>query len=165
MFQPFLPLYADPSTARPGSNLNDSALEGSTLPLLHSNFFFFLIEVGCHFLFQGIFPTQGSNSHLLHWQVDSLPRSHQGSPNNPKCSSKFPRQMLSWRPPDHHLSVMPTWLTFPLVWEDLAVFPIRLEGEAFSLHVRATWYNDHAFRHWPHVPCSERLPPGGVIRN
>ena len=121
--------------------------------------------VGCHFLFQGIFPTQGSNSHLLHWQVDSLPRSHQGSPNNPKCSSKFPRQMLSWRPPDHHLSVMPTWLTFPLVWEDLAVFPIRLEGEAFSLHVRATWYNDHAFRHWPHVPCSERLPPGGVIRN
>ena len=31
--------------------------------------------VGCHFLLQGIFLTQGSNSHLLgllHWQVDSL---------------------------------------------------------------------------------------------
>ena len=31
--------------------------------------------VGCHFLFQGIFPTQGSNSRLLcplHWQADSL---------------------------------------------------------------------------------------------
>ena len=27
--------------------------------------------VGCHFLFLGIFPTQGSNLHLLHWQVDS----------------------------------------------------------------------------------------------
>ena len=30
---------------------------------------------GCHFLLQGIFPTQGSNPHLLcllHWQVDSL---------------------------------------------------------------------------------------------
>ena len=27
-----------------------------------------------------IFPTQGSNLHLLHWQVDSLPLSHQGSP-------------------------------------------------------------------------------------
>ena len=29
---------------------------------------------GCHFLFQGIFLTQGSNQclwHLLHWQVDS----------------------------------------------------------------------------------------------
>ena len=36
--------------------------------------------VGCHFLLQGIFPTQGLNPHLLHWQVDSLPLSHQGSP-------------------------------------------------------------------------------------
>ncbi|MGE2757601.1 hypothetical protein, partial [Escherichia coli] len=35
--------------------------------------------VGCHFLLQGIFPTQGSNPHLLHWQVDSLPLSHQGN--------------------------------------------------------------------------------------
>ena len=34
-----------------------------------------LQAVGCHALFQGIFPTQGSNPHLLrllHWQVDSL---------------------------------------------------------------------------------------------
>ena len=35
---------------------------------------------GLHFLLQGIFPTQGSNSCLLHWQVDSLPLSHQGNP-------------------------------------------------------------------------------------
>ena len=27
----------------------------------------------------GIFPDQGSNSHLLHWQADSLPLNHQGS--------------------------------------------------------------------------------------
>ena len=25
--------------------------------------------MGCHALLQGIFPTQGSNPHLLHWQV------------------------------------------------------------------------------------------------
>ena len=25
--------------------------------------------VGCHFLLQGIFPSQGSNPHLLHWQT------------------------------------------------------------------------------------------------
>ena len=31
---------------------------------------------GLHFLLQGIFPTQGSNLHLLHWQADSLPLSH-----------------------------------------------------------------------------------------
>ena len=32
--------------------------------------------VGCHFLLQGIFLTQGSNLHLLHWQMDSLPLHH-----------------------------------------------------------------------------------------
>ena len=37
--------------------------------------------VGCHFLLQGIFPTQGLNLCLLHWQADSLPLSHQGSPH------------------------------------------------------------------------------------
>ena len=39
--------------------------------------------VGCHFLLHGIFPTQGLNSHLLsllHWQPDSSPPSHLGSP-------------------------------------------------------------------------------------
>ena len=38
--------------------------------------------VGCHFLLWRIFPTQGSNPHLLgllHWQVDSYSLSHQGS--------------------------------------------------------------------------------------
>ena len=29
---------------------------------------------------QGIFPTQGLNLHLLHWQADCLPPSHLGSP-------------------------------------------------------------------------------------
>ena len=36
--------------------------------------------MGCHFLPQGIFPTQGSNLSLLHWQANSLPLSQQGSP-------------------------------------------------------------------------------------
>ena len=39
--------------------------------------------VSCYALLQGTFRTQGSNpflQHLLHWQVDSLPLSHQGSP-------------------------------------------------------------------------------------
>ena len=35
--------------------------------------------MGCHTLLQGIFPTQGSNPNLLHWQEDSSPLSHQGS--------------------------------------------------------------------------------------
>ena len=35
--------------------------------------------VGCHFLLQGTFLTQGSNLNLLHWQADSLPLSQMGS--------------------------------------------------------------------------------------
>ena len=31
------------------------------------------IRVGCHFLLQGLFMTQRSNLHLLHWSADSLP--------------------------------------------------------------------------------------------
>ena len=37
---------------------------------------------GCYTLLQGIFLNQGLNTHLsclLHWQVHSLPLSHQGS--------------------------------------------------------------------------------------
>ena len=39
--------------------------------------------VGCHTLLQRKFPTQGSNPgllHLLHWQVNSIPLSHLGTP-------------------------------------------------------------------------------------
>ena len=36
--------------------------------------------VSCHFLLQEIFPTQRSNSRLLHWQTDALPLRHLGSP-------------------------------------------------------------------------------------
>ena len=39
--------------------------------------------LGCHFLLQGIFPTQGSNLHflhLLHWQEGSLPVAPPGKP-------------------------------------------------------------------------------------
>ena len=38
--------------------------------------------VGCHFFLQGIFPTQGRNLHLLHWQAGFLPLSHHRSPIN-----------------------------------------------------------------------------------
>ena len=45
--------------------------------------------VGCHFLLQGIFPTQGLNSGLLYWQADSLPLRHQGSHTNSYLWSKL----------------------------------------------------------------------------
>ena len=41
-----------------------------------------IIDIVCHFLLQGIFPTQGLNWCLLHWQMDSLPLCQEGSPHN-----------------------------------------------------------------------------------
>ena len=44
-----------------------------------------------HALLQGIFPAQGSNSHLLcilHWQADSLPLALPGKPNEILLSHK-----------------------------------------------------------------------------
>ena len=37
-----------------------------------------ILELGCHFLLQGIFPTQGWNMCLLHWKAHSLPLHHLG---------------------------------------------------------------------------------------
>ena len=52
------------------------------------------VGVGCHFLLQGIFLTQGSNPCLLcllHYRWMFYPLSHQGSPPSP------------WLPPKRHL--------------------------------------------------------------
>ena len=52
----------------------------------------------------GIFPDQGSNPRLQHWQVDSLPQSHQVSPSsqhfknaNPILTSRATqKQVVGW---------------------------------------------------------------------
>ena len=46
--------------------------------------------VGCHFLLQGIFPTQGSNSSLLPGRRILYHLSHQGSPLNKINPFNFP---------------------------------------------------------------------------
>ena len=43
----------------------------------------------CHFLLQEIFPAQGLNPHLLHWQVDSLPLSHMESSRDISYASVY----------------------------------------------------------------------------
>ena len=47
------------------------------------------IKVVCHILLQSLFPTQGSNQCLLHWQEDSLLLSHLGIPT-PSLVTKSP---------------------------------------------------------------------------
>ena len=62
--------------------------------------------VGCHFLLQGIFPTQGLNPRLLgllHWHAGSLPLSRLGA---------LPNSSLSY-PPRNTQSPLPAVLTMP----------------------------------------------------
>jgi len=44
--------------------------------------------VGCHFLLQGIFPTQGSNPGLPHCRQTLYRLSHQGNPGNKEEEKK-----------------------------------------------------------------------------
>ena len=73
-----------------------SSLSFSVRGIFHKN-----TGVGCHFLLQGIFPTQGSKPHLLHllhWQVGSLPREPPGKPVLLFANSLFD---------NHHLTIIP----------------------------------------------------------
>ena len=79
--------------------------------------------------FQGIFPTQGSNPSLLHWQADSLPSEPQGSPNTKLhvCKSwiKNTESLLSV------ISFFPTWF-YILCWRWVVFF--------FFPHVSTSWF-------------------------
>ena len=96
----FVPLWSRPMADTPGlgslpfppslftyaqlcltlCNPMDCSPSGSSL---HGIFQARILKQRCHFLLQGIFPTQGLNPRLLsllHWQADSLPLHHLGSP-------------------------------------------------------------------------------------
>ena len=84
--------------------------------------------VGCHALLQGNFPSQGSNSgllHLLQQQADSLPF---GPPGKPLlASSAFKYTQI------HHSAVFHCWFQMILLF-----FPLcHLQGHLHELHRRA----------------------------
>ena len=76
-----IPLFCDPvNRSPPGSSVcgfSQARITGA----------------GCHAFLQGIFPTQGSNPHLLHRQASSWPLSHQG-PARPCSSANSFRRLL-----------------------------------------------------------------------
>ena len=58
--------------------------------------------MGCHFLLQGIFLTQGSNLHLLcllHWQVDSILKTMTQMVKNLPAMQETWIQPLGWKDP------------------------------------------------------------------
>ena len=74
---------------------------------------------------RGVFLTQGSNLHLLHWQADSLPLSHQGSsresPNVNENGILFPINLLAILLPQQ--SPIPSTMAYLLSQSALTAIP------------------------------------------
>ena len=106
--------------------------------------------VGCHFLYQGIFLTQGSNPHLLkllHWQADSLTLHHLGGPQTLwNDSVQFSHSVVSdslWAHGLQHARP-------PCPSPNPAVYP----NSCPSYHVLVTWLIMHWSRNWS---CTDHL--------
>ena len=96
--------------------------------------------MGCHFLLQGIFPSQGSNLNLclLHWWASSLALSHWRSPTSKLPPSKSHIQFLG--------ALTAVVLTL-CVWkspEELISFPVSIPTYSNSVGQGGAW--DSAFQ-------------------
>ena len=78
-----------------------------------------ILEWVAIFFFQGIFPTQGSNSCLLHWQADSLPLNHQGSPRKLDTHMKICKH--------DKLAVISLHFPYPRIW-GLTLWPPQVDA-------------------------------------
>ena len=91
-----------------------------------------ILRVDCHFLFQGIFPTQGWNLSLLHWQGSSLPLGDQGRPFLYSTWS-----LLSFRDELFILSNLRTCLSYFL--NIFSSFPFFLSSFYLFIYLGCTW--------------------------
>ena len=109
--------------------------------------------VGCHFLLQGTFLTQGLNPHLLHWQAESLPLSHLGSPVIPNsiipiydviisCSGKHPFEVQD-RPMNFNVNIV-----------HMFRFDCSVKGEIYNYVKRLL---KHFFQDFPDGPMVKTL--------
>ena len=85
--------------------------------------------VGCHFLLQGLFLIQGLNPHLLHWQVGSLPLSHQGNPPHQQVEPNSPPLESDWACDSHITKRMWQFMKWScMTSEATQLYPFLLEA-------------------------------------
>ena len=111
----------------------DCSPPGSSVPGVSQN-----TGAGCHFLLQGIFPTQGSIpelSSILHWQAGSLPPHQLGSPNSLDIPCKASRSV---RPPweSRVVSAQNRGVRLPLSTDSVVRSPMRT-----FISSRVVWRN------------------------
>ena len=110
--------------------------------------------VGCHFLLQGIFLTQGSNPrllHLLHWQVDSLPLNHMGSPAYIKVCIRWLFSSIyrrAWCHKIEYLELSPVWISLDCGGGEETPVSLSLSALHTSYclnHFPTYWFSTHCF--------------------
>ena len=82
--------------------------------------------VGCHFLLQGIFLTQGSNPGLLHCRKMLFPRTHKGSPRCLETMSVM--KIVSFQLPSglwitlwRHIKCISSWVHFHMALKKVVI--------------------------------------------
>ena len=90
--------------------------------------------MGCHFLLQGIFSTQGSYPRLLHRQADSLPLSHQAP-----LYSSVGLDIFTWLCKQSaelfhlaQLNLLPIKQQLPIFFSFLATIPLFVSDTSFK---------------------------------
>ena len=108
---------------------------------------------GCHFLLQGIFPTPALNPRLLHWQVPSLPLSHQGIPWSNYTAQQFRPEVMPTRNKNVSTRVfMATLLTVAKQWT-------RPRRQVTGIAIKEMWPRDFfgsPVVRTPHFHCRGR---------
>ena len=106
--------------------------------------------VSCHFILQGIFLTHESNPGLLHWQVDSLPLSHQGCPlcaYLPSSSSYFIWGVFLWVELDQVLHFTNCYLP-SAVAENCGMFLKNTANGVYCGHISCQSPHSTMLRRW-----------------
>ena len=132
--------------------------------------------MGCRFILQGIFPTQGSNLHPLYWQTDSLPLSHLRSPERTVDVASQKLSLTIWlykdEAPDHSSPLTfhtpersPGWrpgMRLSMLWKKLAnrthIDIFRWFSEPSFLHLLLSREALKSLRHLLLVISSNPLP-------
>ena len=132
----------------------------SNLPGFSVHGIFQARTLGCHFLFQGTFPIQESNPHLLYCHMDSLPLSHLTiyfltlpriiPPARTSSQNRSSLQVTTW----HlclHVQNLNFWSTPPPCLTH--IFPCRVSRQ---LHPSSVWgqnlWSPPWFLSFPHAP-------------
>ena len=91
--------------------------------------------VGCHFLLQGIFPTQGSNPGLLHCRQILYRLSYKGSPiyEDPCKSENVRSWLITWKP----LAV--------LAWEKSSICSLVGKERRELEWITCCWWEENSF--------------------